>query len=181
MRIVVAGIPGAGKTTVLNEALKIKRMDVVNYGDIMFEMARQDGVEDRDKMRKMPQEKQREWQIRAAEKIGKMQDVIIDTHSTIKTPYGYLPGLPYHILQIIKPDRIILVEAEAEEILARRKKDEGIRQRDAEGKEEMEIHQMMNRIAAMSYAVLTGATVKIVKNRQGKLEEAAREIASALQ
>ena len=180
MKIVVAGIPGAGKTTVLNEALKIKRMEVVNYGDIMFEMAQHDGIENRDKMRKMPQEKQKEWQIKAAEKIAKMKNVIIDTHSTIKTPYGYLPGLPYHILQIIKPDRIILVEAEAEEILARRKKDERIRERDAEGAEEIEIHQMMNRMAAMSYAVMVGATVKIVKNRQGKLKEAAREIAEIL-
>ncbi len=181
MRIVVAGIPGAGKTTVLNEALKIRKMDVINYGDVMFEMARQDGIKDRDEMRKMPQEKQKEWQIKAAEKIGKMEHVIIDTHSTIKTPYGYLPGLPYHILQIIKPDRIILVEADAEEIFARRKKDEGIRQRDEEGKEEIETHQMMNRIAAMSYAVLAGATVKIVHNRQGMLEEAAREIAAVLE
>ena len=40
---------------------------------------------------------------------------------------------------------------------------------------------MMNRIAAMSYAVITNATVKIVKNRQGKIEEAAREIAKALE
>jgi len=178
MKIVVAGIPGAGKTTVLNEALKIKEMEVVNYGDIMFEMAQQDGIENRDKMRKMPQEKQREWQVKAAEKIAKMENVIIDTHSTIKTPYGYMPGLPYSILKIIKPDRIVLVEAEAEEILARRKKDEEIRERDAEGVEEIETHQMMNRMAAMTYAVMAGATVKIVKNRQGKLEEAAREIAS---
>ena len=181
MKVVVAGIPGAGKTTVLNEALKIKSMDVINYGDVMFEMAKQDGIKDRDEMRKMPQEKQREWQISAAEKIEKMDNIIIDTHSTIKTPYGYLPGLPYHILQIIKPDRIILVEARAEEILARRKKDEGVRQRDAESVEEIETHQMMNRMAAMGYAVLTGATVKIVHNRQGKLEEASQEIARVLQ
>jgi len=39
----------------------------------------------------------------------------------------------------------------------------------------------MNRIAGMSYAVLTGATLKIIKNRQGKLEEAAEEMIKALE
>ncbi|RLF48110.1 MAG: adenylate kinase [Thermoplasmata archaeon] len=181
MRVIIAGIPGAGKTTVLNEALKIKKMEVVNYGDVMFEMAKQEGIEDRDEMRKLPYEKQRELQLKAAKKIAEKDDVIIDTHCTIKTPYGYLPGLPYDVLQILQPKRIILIEAEPEEIEARRKKDEGIRKRDEESREGIELHQMMNRIAAMSYAVITNATVKIVKNRQGKIEEAAREIAKALE
>lgn len=180
MRVIIAGIPGAGKTTVLNEALKIKEMEVINYGDVMFEMAKQEGIENRDEMRKLPYEKQRELQLKAAKKIAEKDDIIIDTHCTIKTPYGYLPGLPYDVLQILQPKRIILIEAEPEEIEARRKKDEGIRKRDEESREEIELHQMMNRVAAMSYAVITNATVKIVKNRQGKIEEAAREIAKAL-
>ncbi len=181
MRVIIAGIPGAGKTTVLNEALKIKKMEVINYGDVMFEMAKQEGIENRDEMRKLPYEKQRELQLKAAKRIAEKDDVIIDTHCTIKTPYGYLPGLPYDVLQILQPKRIILIEAEPEEIETRRKKDEGIRKRDEESREEIELHQMMNRMAAMSYAVITNATVKIVKNRKGKIEEAAREIAKALE
>ncbi len=181
MRVIVAGIPGAGKTTVLNEALKLKEMEVINYGDVMFEMAKEYGIKDRDEMRKLPYEKQRELQIKAARKIAEKEHVIIDTHCTIKTPYGYLPGLPYDVLQILKPKRIILVEASPEEIERRRKKDAEIRQRDVESIEEIEMHQMMNRIAAMSYATLTNATVKIIENREGKLAEAAKELAKALE
>jgi len=181
MRVVVAGIPGAGKTTVLNEALKRKSMEVINYGDVMFEMAKEHDITNRHEIRKQQQEKQRDLQIKAAKKIAEKENVIIDTHCTIKTPYGYLPGLPYDVLQILQPKRIILIEALPEEIEARRNKDAEIRQRDVEGKEEIEMHQMMNRIAAMSYATLTNATVKIVKNREGKLQEAAKELAMALE
>ncbi|KAA0000481.1 MAG: adenylate kinase [Thermoplasmata archaeon] len=181
MRAIIAGIPGAGKTTVLSEALKHHRMEVINYGDVMFEMARQEGIEKRDDMRTLPQETQRNIQKRAAEKIAEKEDVIIDTHCTVKTPYGYLPGLPHEVLMILRPERIILVETSPEEIAARREKDADIRKRDAESIEEMHLHQMMNRMAAMSYAVLTGATVKIVQNREGKIEEAARELARALE
>ncbi|MCD6512353.1 MAG: adenylate kinase [Thermoplasmata archaeon] len=179
---VIAGIPGAGKTTVINEAMKIKEFKVVNYGDAMFEIATAKNlVKHRDEMRKLPFDVQREIQIEAARKISTMDNVVVDTHATIKTPFGYLPGLPNDILSILKPKRIILVEADPEEILARRKKDAEIRARDAESAEEMEMHQLMNRIAAMSYAVLSGATVKIIKNGQGKLEEAAKELINAIE
>ena len=161
MRAIVAGIPGAGKTTVLNEVIKKAGIEVINYGDVMFEMAKKEGIKDRDEMRKLPYEKQRELQRKAAEEIAKKDNVIVDTHCTIKTPYGYLPGLPYDVLQILKPERIILIEADVDEILQRRKKDEEIRQRDKESKEEMEEHQLMNRIAGMSYAVLTLSLIHI--------------------
>lgn len=178
---IIAGIPGAGKTTVMNEVIKRKNIKVINYGDVIFEIAKERKlVNNRDELRKLPFDIQREMQIEAAKKIAK-KNAIVDTHCTVKTPYGYLPGLPYDVLNILKPDRIILIEANPEEIVARRSKDADIRMRDEESKEEMEDHQLMNRIAAMSYATIVGATVKIIKNRQGKIEEAAEEIARALE
>ena len=76
----------------------------------------------RDRLRKLPYELQREMQIQAAKNISKLGNVIVDTHCTIKTPFGYLPGLPYDVLQILKPSRIILIEADAKEIMERRRK-----------------------------------------------------------
>ncbi|HEC88156.1 MAG TPA: adenylate kinase [Thermoplasmata archaeon] len=180
MRAIISGIPGAGKTTVLNEMLKILSFEVINYGDVMFNMAKEYGIKDRDEMRKLPYSKQIEIQKRAAEKISEKDNVIIDTHCTIKTPYGYMPGLPYNILKILKPERIILIEANPDEIEKRREKDKDIRERDEESIEEMRLHQLMNRISAMSYAVLIGATVKIIENRQGKLKEAVNELVKTL-
>jgi adenylate kinase len=34
-----------------------------------------------------------------------MKNVIVDTHCTVKTPKGYMPGLPAWVLKEIKPDR----------------------------------------------------------------------------
>ncbi|RLB60503.1 MAG: adenylate kinase [Deltaproteobacteria bacterium] len=182
MIAIVAGIPGAGKTTVMNEVLKKREYKVVNYGDEIFKIAKERKlVEHRDELRKLPYEMQREMQIEAAKRIAKLGNAIVDTHCTIKTPFGYLPGLPYDVLSILKPSRIILIEANPEEIMERRKKDAEIRIRDEESIESMEEHQLMNRIAGMSYAVLTGATLKIIKNRQGRLEEAAEEMIKALE
>jgi len=182
MIAIVAGIPGAGKTTVMNEVLKRKNINVVNYGDEIFKIAKERKlVQHRDELRKLPYELQREMQIQAAKNISKLGNVIVDTHCTIKTPFGYLPGLPYDVLQILKPSRIILIEADAKEIMERRRKDVDIRKRDEESIESMEEHQLMNKIAGMSYATLTGATLKIIKNRQGKLEEAVEEMMKALE
>jgi len=44
----------------------------------------------------------------------------------------------------------------------------------------IEEHQFMNRCAAMTYGVLTGATVKIIKNRNGLLNEGVEELVSIL-
>ena len=178
--VILAGVPGSGKTTVMGKVMEKKEVNFITYGTVMLEIAGEMGIRDRDEMRKRPLDEQRQLQRMTAEKVGGMGDVVIDTHCTIKTPGGYLPGFPHDILKRINPELIILIEAEPEEIMARRKKDEGIRERDAEDADGIAEHQLMNRIAAMEYAVLTGATVKIVKNNDGMAEEAAEEIIKVL-
>jgi len=66
------------------------------------------------------------------------------------------------------------VEADPEEIYHRRTKDT-TRNRDPDSVEKIEEHQMINRAAAMAYATLTGATVKIVFNHDNALNEAVKE------
>ena len=112
MVVILAGIPGAGKTTVMKKALEKKPMEFVTYGTVMLEFARKEmGIEDRDGMRGLPINKQRKLQELTADKIVRMGDVVVDTHCTIKTPAGYLPGFPYSILERINPRLIVLVEA----------------------------------------------------------------------
>jgi adenylate kinase len=181
MRIVIAGIPGSGKTTVLTEALKIVKFDVINFGDVMFDLAKNNHlVTKRDDMRILPYDKQTDIQIKAASQISQYKDIIIDTHCTIKTPYGYLPGLPFDVLTKLQPNAIVLIETDPRDILSRRDKDSDIRKRDSETLEDMQLHQTMNRMAAMSYAVFAGATVKIIQNKQGELTSAAKEIAAII-
>jgi adenylate kinase len=178
--IVVTGVPGVGKTTVMTAAAEAKKLKIVVYGSVMFEQAQKLGVKSRDDMRKLPPEQQRDIQKKAAEQIKRMGDVIVDTHCTVKTSKGYLPGLPAWVLEALKPSTIVLVEADPHEIFGRRARD-ATRERDPEAIEQIDLHQQVNRAAAMAYATLTGATVKIVYNHDDRVQEAIQQILPVVQ
>ena len=179
MRVIVAGVPGAGKTSIMEEVAKKVNYKIVNYGDVMLQMAVEKNiVNHRDEMRKLPINLQRKLQKEAAKKIGSMENVIIDTHLTIKTLSGYFPGLPKWILEEIDPDLIVLVEAEPHEIMRRRKSDTS-RERDYETYEEIEEHIQANRYAGFACSVLTGAPIMILQNRDGMLDVAVQKFMEA--
>ena len=178
--IVVTGIPGVGKTTVMKNAAEGMDVEFVTFGTVMIDIAKEMNlVEDRDEMRKLTLELQKELQIKTAEKVAKMKNVIVDTHCTVKTPKGYMPGLPEWVIKKLNPTAIVVVEADPEEIYNRRTND-ATRNRDPDSIEKIAEHQMINRAAAMTCAALTGATVRIIKNREGKVEEAALQLAETL-
>src|SRR5581483_4401088 len=162
--VIITGVPGVGKSTVIEAAQKAKGYKVVVFGTEMFHVAQAKGlVKSRDEMRRLDPAVQREIQEMAAHAIAAMGDVIVDTHCTIKTPKGYLAGIPAWVAQALKPKQIILVEASAKEIVGRRNNDPS-RTRDADDEGEIDLHQRMNRSAAMVVATLTGATIAIVHN-----------------
>jgi adenylate kinase len=180
MILIITGIPGTGKTTVMNKVIEKHPLTFVTFGTVMFEMAKKKSlVTDRDELRKLPFSTQRKIQELAAAEIKKMNNVCVDTHCTIKTKAGYLPGLPETVLKLLAPDAIILVEATADEIIQRRRRD--TRARDVEDKCMILEHQLFNRIAAMNYAIMSGATVKIIQNNENKLEDAAADILAILE
>jgi adenylate kinase len=185
-KVIITGVPGVGKTTVVNEALKkIKQEGVeyksINFGTFMFEVAVNDKiVQDRDQMRTLDRTVQKRLQQRAAQAIAKIPgNVLIDTHASVKTPKGYLAGLPDWVLREIMPDSIVLVETDEDQILMRRLTDE-TRSRDKEGSRSIAEHQQFNRSIAAAYAMLTGCTVKIVINADFLLDRAADDMAAVL-
>jgi adenylate kinase len=185
-KIILVGIPGVGKTTLLTtmvEILKSNKKDVVviNYGSLMFDVAKENGLTDRDQLRKLSVYEQQRLQKIAAEKIAGHEEevVIIDTHAFINSPEGYYPGLPEHVLKIIKPTNFVSVSAKPEEIYNRRMKDD-TRNRDkitlANIKKELDVQSGM--ISAC--AVITGSPVRLVLNGEGKIDEAADKIIRAI-
>ncbi len=172
MRVIVTGVPGVGKSTVLNLASRKTGYKIINYGDVMMELAKELGIKNRDEIRKLPIEKQREIQKLAAERIGKMENIFIDTHLSIKTPSGYLPGLPEWVLRAINPSMIVIIETDPEAIIKRRERDNS-RYRDEDSVDTINEHQSINRSFATSCSVLTGSTVVIIKNDEGMAEKAA--------
>ncbi|MDD1702906.1 MAG: adenylate kinase [Methanoregula sp.] len=185
-KVIITGVPGVGKTTVINEALKNLKSEGVdyqpiNFGTFMFEVAKSEGlVQDRDQMRTLDRADQKRLQQRAAQAIAKIPgNVMIDTHASVKTPKGYLAGLPEWVLRELMPDIIVLVETDEDQILMRRLSDD-TRSRDKEGARAIAEHQQFNRAVAASYAVVTGCTIKIVTNPDYLLEHSAAELADVL-
>ena len=185
-KIILVGIPGVGKTTLLTKMVEIlkdhkKNVVVINYGSLMFDVAKENGLTDRDQLRKLSVSEQQRLQKIAAEKISGHEEevVIIDTHAFISSPEGYYPGLPEHVLKIIKPDNFVSVSAKPEEIYNRRMKD-NTRSRDnitlANIKKELDVQSGM--ISAC--AVITGSPVRLVLNGEGKIDETADKIIRAI-
>jgi adenylate kinase len=189
--VIVTGVPGSGKTTVCSRVEKLAKnagvqVNVINYGTVMVELLHKDGKSvERDKMRKDNLDTQHRLQKEVAgvivEKMAQLSGLtLVETHMAIKTRAGYLPGLPSHNLSILKPDMLVLVEAEPREISRRRMKD-STRKRDAAMEETVREELLFSRLMAGASAVYAGAPVKIVINSEGKQEEAAREILEALE
>ena len=139
----------------------------------------------RDELRKSKLFFQRELQTATAKLIAKKieegdGDTIIDTHMIIKTQEGYWAGLPLNALQFINPDNLVLIEAEPSEVLHRRFKDT-TRRRDQVLESGIVEEFSFSRLVAASCAVVTGASIKIIKNNDGKKIEAAKEIIGLLE
>jgi adenylate kinase len=180
VRIVVVGIPGVGKTTVVAKANRaIKGSTVKVFGTAMFDEAKRLGwVKHRDEMRRLPVGKQEKLQRAAAARIsnGNGKVTLIDTHLFIRTPEGFWPGLPLRVIEPMKPTHLILIEASPEQILARRKADT-TRYRDditeMEVGEELELARSF--LAAAS--LVSGAPMLFVQNDEGESDKAAAKIA----
>ena len=70
-------------------------------------------VDDRDALRKLSPDVQKEIQEKAAKRIkerSENENIIVDTHCTINTPSGFLPGLPIWVLNELQPNLFVMIE-----------------------------------------------------------------------
>jgi len=179
--IIVMGLPGVGKSTVLAAAEEKTGYRIVNYGTLMFEIAKREfGIAHRDGLRKLDPEKQKIVQAQVGSELAKMKGkIILDTHCSISTPAGYLVGLPDAILERLKVERLVYITAPVEEVIARRKSDP-TRARDAESEKSLQEHDDYNRGLLRHYSAKAGAPAEIIYNYQGKLKEAQEKLLSFL-
>jgi len=184
MTVILTGIPGVGKTTILNQLQNLAKergikLTVLNYGTVMNELFKKYGRKiSRDEIRQQQISIQKKIQDRAAQILArKMRNpiTIIDTHMFIRTKTGLWSGLPESVLSRLKPSLIVLVEAPPEEIAERRRSD-ATRMRDDVTMEEVRFDLEWSRATASACAVSTGAPVKIISNKTSKQREAAEEL-----
>lgn len=182
---ILVGLSGVGKGTVLEQAMNLsdQEYEVINYGDKMVEIAREENlVESRDELKKLSPEENKRVQKLAGEQIveeADENDVIVETHAAIQTPYGYIPGLPEWSVKALDPAKIIILDADAEEIYERTMEDES-RDREHEEVSQIQEYQNVAREMAATGAVMTGAYLTIIQNHDGKVEKAAEELVEVL-
>ena len=185
-KVVIVGIPGVGKTSLITKIAELikqknKTVSVHSYGTIMFEEAKKMGIKNRDELRTLPIEKQKELQKIAAETISNLSDdvIFIDTHAFISTKAGFYPGLPNYVIEIIQPANFIAITASPDEIHNRRMKD-GTRERDPISIEDIKKELAVQDAMLSSCSVLSGSPMKVIFNHEGKIEEAAVNVIDAI-
>ncbi|SRR5579864_637754 len=187
--IIVAGIPGVGKTTVLLELDRLAKeknvpLKIVNFGNVMSELFKKSGKTiHRDHMRRQDITLQSRIQQQAARIISRTPGkaaVVVDTHMFVKTADGVWPGTPQKVLEALDPNMIILIEADAEEIAQRRATD-ATRYRDGGNVEDAKEDLQWSRYMASCNAVLAGVPIQIVHNRDGQQAKTAIDLLDMIQ
>jgi adenylate kinase len=114
-------------------------------------------------------------------KIASITDdvIIIDTHAFIATKEGFYPGLPHNVLEILMPDSFIMISARPEEIYNRRMKDRS-RNRDIVSIETIKKELDVTSAMLSTCSILCGSPIKMILNIEGKIDEAAKGIVSAM-
>lgn len=176
--VIIVGVPGVGKSTIISNATatlnkKGTTLNTVVFGSVMFEEAKKLGINDRDQIRKQTIDVQQRLQNMTADHISSLSDsiVVVDTHLFIKTQSGYYPGLPMSLILKLNPQRLILITANSEEILNRRKND-STRTRDLISDDEIkrDIEVSLSMISSLS--ILTGAPFEIIYNHDNMIDSA---------
>ncbi|MGC8888468.1 MAG: AAA family ATPase [Candidatus Micrarchaeia archaeon] len=173
---IVAGTPGAGKTTVLSK-VKMRNIKIVNFGDEMLKHA---NVQDRDKMRYLPAEKQNEISRKVVDALSRRKGtLVIDTHLSIKQGPMYLPGFSLKELKKLNVKGLLYIDADSKEIIKRREKDK-TRKREVEDEAELNMQRSINLAIMASASAELDIPIYIFKNREGRADDVAKEVENTI-
>ena len=179
--VLVAGSPGAGKTSVL-AGVTSDKYKKVGMGTLMLEEAARLGyAKDRDYLRFMDVDKLHELKLAALKRIAKMEgNIIIDTHASVEHNARYVPGITFKDIENLKDlSAIIYIDSFTEDIVARRSGD-STRKREDERLELIDIQRLINVSVLSTCASCLGIPIYVVLNMQDKLNDSINEMKSHL-
>lgn len=189
MIILVLGVKGVGKSTLINQLLPVlKDSQVINFGTAMVDEAKKLGVKDREQLSSLSMIEQRKLQAHTAKKIHDLseqgQTVFVDTHAHYLSQKGrvILPGLPEELLSNLHPSLILLLLTEPGIIYERRSNDEknGKRHRNPESIQEIKNIQKLEIITATDISTDFGIPIKIL-DRTGGIKELNYQVKEVLE
>ncbi len=186
MLVFLLGVKAVGKSKLTSELNKFLggKLREISYGDAMLEIGKEQGViTDREQIAKLPSARQNEIRQAAAERIRVLADkepfVFLNTHGYIYTipHHTYLPGSPDSVSDLLRPNAILLVEAEPEAIIERRQMDleKTGRQREIGTVPEVIDALLFERIAAVHISMRYASDIKVFDNTLS-VEENSTEI-----
>jgi adenylate kinase len=162
----VVGVPGVGKTSLSKLAAESGGYRHLNYGEIMLEIARKEGMASTEyEMFSLPLDQQYKIWRSAAHQINKHQikgheRVLVDLHGVDPSYRGYLISIP---LEILSPEIIVLVESSCENIIQRRLVDHQ-KYRPREDLAQIKEHIKILRVSMAVCSVFLGSFFAIVEN-----------------
>ena len=179
MIAILVGLKGSGKTTLMKKLLE-KRSDIKHIvaGDYFAEyykkrgLNRDQGDKGIDSSEHFKIQKGVFREIR--KEADKYDNVIIDTHGFLTKKEGFYPGLPLFVLEELRPDMIIGLEFNPEEILKRRTKDvkELGRERSAAVTlEGVKLEYQVQRNYLFAASAMIGCTVKLLQRFESEKYE----------
>jgi adenylate kinase len=186
--VILAGTPGAGKTSILNEIKNTsgKKYKIVGIGTEMLNIANKGNgkgmkVADRDMIRSLDSDEIAKLRFRACSSINKMTgNIVLDTHASIKKGNRYVLGFFIDELKKFKNLKaLVYIDSRAHDIIFRRAKDLG-RKREVESIEELDTQREINIGLISAYAAHMHIPIYIIRNEQDHLDAAVKETHKAL-
>ncbi len=175
----VFGTPGAGKSALMKG---VKSAKTISIGTEMLNAySKKSGLKDRDLLRKSGLTSYSETvqiRVRALKKIvAAKQTIALDTHASVKSGDGYIPGLSFKDFEVLKGKvkAIIYVDANTNEILRRRQADT-TRKREPDSAEELNKHRSINLMFSTLYSLYLEAPIYIVENNDRQLASAQKHV-----
>ena len=171
---IIIGVPGAGKTTLATQVSEKTGIQLVNFGDVMYDIAKINGFKGtKDQLRSdMSVDDLEHYQIRAFDKIIQMdrklpKGIMVDTHAFIPLGNGlYQNGFPYKVRDTLKGhvDMWVFVWASADILVDRIMKDTKRSREDMYDLESVRYLINLERSCVVGYTIATGGFYLDVNN-----------------